>query len=82
MSEPDARAGDESDELAARLLSAHRLLAGLRVAAEERIRLNLRFVAICTSLKMPGSSRDSCALRLDQLMAEAEQAEANCAERV
>jgi hypothetical protein len=67
----------EPDELAARLLNAHRLLAGLRVSPEARVRLNLRLVGICTSLKVPGSSQAACARRLDELMAEAEQAQAN-----
>jgi hypothetical protein len=82
MSDSDAREGAPPDELAGRLRDAHRLLAGLRVPAEVRIRLNLRLVAICTTLKMTDSSKEGCARRLDQLLREAEQEEANSGDEV
>ncbi len=64
------------DALAARLLAAHRALAALGTESDARIRLHLRFMAICTSLKMPGANRARGAQRLDRLMADAEQARA------
>jgi hypothetical protein len=64
--EPAAKATGAA--LAASLLTAHRALAGLNVASDARIRLNLRFMAICTSLKLPGANPASCARRLDRLM--------------
>jgi hypothetical protein len=67
--------GPEPGDLAVRLLVAQRALARLDVPPEVRIKFNLRFMAICTSLKLPGASPASCARRLDRLMAEAEQAE-------
>lgn len=81
---PPAPAGESaelatSDPLAARLLATQRLLAALDPASEVRIRLNLRFTAICTAVKTPGSSRSSCLDRLDSLAAEAEQARHNAA---
>jgi len=39
-----------------------------------RVRLHLRFMAICTSLKMPGANRARGAQRLDRLIADAERA--------
>ena len=72
----------EPDELAVRLLDARRMLAGLRVPDDVRIRLSLRLVAICTALKMPDSSKSACALRLDQFLADARQAEAHSAGEV
>ena len=38
------------------------------------MKLHLRFMAICTSLKMPGASQVRGAQRLDRLMADAERA--------
>jgi hypothetical protein len=64
--EPAAKATGEA--LAARLLATHRALARLNVASDVRLRLNLRFMAICTSLKLPGANPASCASRLDRLM--------------
>jgi hypothetical protein len=80
-SEPDearlrADAAD-GDALAARLLAAQRVLVALNVDSEVRSRLQLRFMAICTSLKMPGASRSRGARRLDLLMADAERAGRN-----
>ena len=68
--------GAECDELAAKLLAAHRALATLGTESDARIRLHLRFMAICTSLKLPGANRARGAQRLDRLMADAEQAQA------
>jgi hypothetical protein len=83
--EPGGRAatGDElaARRLAAQLLAAQRLLAHLSAPPEVRIRLNLRFMAICTSLKMPGCRAAGGADRLERLMADAEQA-ANSGEEV
>jgi len=62
------------DALAERLLAVQRVLTTLSADSEARIRLNLRFMAICTSLKTPGASRTRGLRRLDQLMADAERA--------
>ena len=70
-----------SDELAASLLAAHRALATLGTESDARIRLHLRFMAICTSLKLPGANRARGAQRLDRLMADAEKARAGGRER-
>ncbi len=67
----DAAAGDP---LAARMLAVHRTLEALSADSDARIRLHLRFMAICTSLKMPGANRVRGAQRLDRLMADAQQA--------
>ena len=64
----------DGDALAARLLAVQRTLCGLDVDPEARMRLHLRFMAICTSLKMPGASQVRGAERLDRLMADAERA--------
>ncbi len=64
----------EGDTLAARLLAVQRLLRGLNVDQDMRIKLHLRFMAICTSLKMPEANLPNCAQRLDRLMADAERA--------
>jgi hypothetical protein len=65
---------DGDDALAARLLAAQRVLCALNVDPEVRTRLHLRFMAICTSLKMPAANRIRGAQRLEQLMADAERA--------
>jgi hypothetical protein len=65
---------DGDDALAARLLAAQRVLCALNVDPEVRMRLHLRFMAICTSLKMPAANRIRGAQRLEQLMADAERA--------
>lgn len=62
------------DALAGRLLAAQRLIAALTFNPEERIRLQLRFIAICTALKLPGASKARGARRLDRLMADARRA--------
>lgn len=66
--------GPPGDALAARLLAAQRALSALNVDPETRLRLHLRYMAICTSLKMPGADKARGASRLDRLMADAEQA--------
>jgi hypothetical protein len=68
-----------ADLLAARLLAVQRALsalAALGADSEEYLRLNHRFMAICTASKMPGASRIRCIRRLNELMAEAEQVRA------
>jgi len=66
----EAAAGDA---LAARLLAAHHAVAAL-ADPDVRARLHLRFMAICTSLKMPGANRVKGARRLDRLIIDAERA--------
>jgi hypothetical protein len=69
-------ASDDADPLAARLLAVQRALAALTALgadSEARLRLNNRFMAICTALKMPDASRIRCIRRLNELLAEAEQ---------
>ena len=63
-----------ADALAAKLLAVQRLLSALDVGPDVRLRLHLRYMAICTSLKLPAASRTLGALKLDQLMADAERA--------
>ncbi|HWF80891.1 MAG TPA: hypothetical protein VN695_09915 [Streptosporangiaceae bacterium] len=70
---PDSDDSDVSgDVLAEKLLAVQRFLAALNADSEVRIRLNLRFMAICTSLKTPGSSRARGLRRLDRLITDAE----------
>jgi hypothetical protein len=79
VSEPEPDPESEAtvgDALAARLLAAQRVLASLDASSDARIRLSLRFMAICTSLKLPGASRASCTRRLDRLLADAGQVQA------
>ena len=75
QSGPGSRA-DGEDALAARLLAAQRVLCTLNVDPDVRTKLHLRFMAICTSLKMPAANRIRGAQRLEQLMADAERARA------
>jgi hypothetical protein len=83
VSEPEPHEDDVSgDVLAEKLLAVQRLLAALNADSEVRIRLNLRFMAICTSLKTPGSSRARGLRRLDRLMADAEQARGDAGDEV
>jgi hypothetical protein len=65
---------DGDDALAARLLAAQRALCTLNADPDVRMRLQLRLMAICTSLKMPAANRIRGAQRLEQLMADAERA--------
>lgn len=77
--EPGAQAA--GDVLASRLLAAQRLLCALEMAEDAqderdsgdvRLRLQLRYAAICTSLKLPAADRARAAERLDRLIADAE----------
>jgi hypothetical protein len=63
-----------ADALAARLLAVQRLLCVLDVDPDVWIRLHLRYMAICASLKLPAANRARGAMRLDHLMADAERA--------
>jgi hypothetical protein len=72
-----AAAAAADDELAARLLAAHRFLSTLDVDQDVRIGLHLRFMAICSSLKVPEANRVRGAERLDRLLADAERARGN-----
>ena len=60
------------DTLAARLLAAQRMLCELDTDSDARLRLQLRYAAICTSLKLPSADRARGAERLDRLIADAE----------
>jgi hypothetical protein len=66
------------DALAARLLAAQRVLCALEMAEDAkdtrdvRLKLQLRYAAICTSLKLPAADRARAAERLDRLIADAE----------
>ncbi|HKR68122.1 MAG TPA: hypothetical protein VJT16_04715 [Streptosporangiaceae bacterium] len=71
-SEPGQGARAAGDTLAARLLAAQRLLCSLEMDDDVRLRLQLRFAAICTSLKLPSADRDRLARRLDRLIADVE----------
>jgi hypothetical protein len=77
-SEPAARPSAEqiaqpsTDELAAKLLAVQRVLRRLKADPDVRMKLHLRFMAICSSLKMPQADRLKGVQRLDRLMAEAE----------
>lgn len=64
------------DPLAATLLAAQRLLSRLDVDPDVKIRLHLRYLAICTSLKMPAVNRARGAERLERLIADARAARA------
>jgi hypothetical protein len=61
--------------LAARLLAAQRLLATLTADPEVRLRLQARFIAICTALRLPGASEVRGVSRLDRLLADARRAQ-------
>jgi hypothetical protein len=68
-----------ADPLAARLLAVQLALSALAAPvadSEAYLRLNQRFLAICTASKMPGASRIRCIRRLNELMAEADQVRA------
>jgi hypothetical protein len=76
-SEPDSRGLDAqaaNDPLAGRLLAARRALNAPDIDPDVRARLHLRFMAICTSLKMPAANRGRLAQRLDRLIADAQSA--------
>jgi hypothetical protein len=71
-SEPEPGARPGGDTLAARLLVAQRLLCSLEMEGDVRLRLQLRYAAICTSLKLPTVDRDRLTRRLDRLIADIE----------
>jgi hypothetical protein len=70
--QPGQGAQAAGDTLAARLLAAQRLLCAPHMDSDVRLRLQLRYAAICTSLKLPSADRVRGAERLDRLIAEAE----------
>jgi len=74
QSGPGSAQSASEDVLAEKLRAVQRVLANLNADSELQIRLNLRFMAICTSLKMPGANAVRGIRRLDRLMADAEQA--------
>jgi hypothetical protein len=59
------------DALADKLLAVRRVLATLNADSDAQIQLNLRFMAICTSLKRPGADAVRGINRLDRLIADA-----------
>jgi hypothetical protein len=59
------------DALAERLRAAQRLLCEPSIDPDVRLRLQLRYAAICTSLKLPAADRERAAQRLDRLIADA-----------
>gem|GEM_PF-2719316 len=68
------RAGATAHTLADRLLAAQRGIATLHVDSDVRMRLQLRLMAICTALKVPGASVARGARRLDRLIADTDRA--------
>jgi hypothetical protein len=65
-----------ADEMAARLLTAQRLLGSCVLAGDDRVRLQRRLVAIGDALKVPGADAARGAWRLDGLLADIAQAAA------
>jgi len=63
-----------ADEISGRLLLAHRLLCSSGLAADDRIRLQRRLVAIGDASKVPGADVARGAWRLDRLLADIAQA--------
>ena len=70
--QPGRGAQAAGDTLAARLLAAQRLLCARDMDGDVRLKLQLRYAAICTSLKLPSADRVRGAERLDRLIADAE----------
>lgn len=70
--QPGQGAQAAADALAARLLAAQSLLCAPDMDGDVRLRLQLRYAAICTSLKSPSADRVRGAERLDRLIADAE----------
>ena len=70
--QPGPAAQAAGDALAERLRAVQRLLCTLDMNPDVRLRLQLRYAAICTSLKLPSADRDRGAERLDRLIADAE----------
>lgn len=64
-----------ADEMAGRLLIAQRLLCFSGLAADDRIRLQRRLVAIGDAAKVPGADAARGAWRLDRLLADIAQAQ-------
>ncbi len=71
---PETGSRATADPLAARLLAAQRLLCAPDIDPDIRLKLQLRFAAICTSLKLPAVDRARGAERLEGLIADAERA--------
>jgi hypothetical protein len=61
---------DGPNEMADRLLMAHRLLGSCGLADDDRVRLQRRLVAISDALKVPGADVARGAWRLDRLLAD------------
>jgi hypothetical protein len=70
--QPGRGAQPAGDTLADRLLAAQRLLCARDMDGDVRLKLQLRYAAICTSLKLPSADRVRGAERLDRLIADAE----------
>ena len=70
--QPGQGAQAAGDTLAARLLAAQRLLRARDMDGDVRLKLQVRYAAICTSLKLPPADRVRGAERLDRLIADAE----------
>jgi hypothetical protein len=64
-----------TDEMAGQLLIAQRLLCSSGLAADDRIRLQRRLVAIGDAAKVPGADAARGAWRLDRLLADIAQAQ-------
>ena len=60
--------GGRAEDMAERLRIAQRLLGSAALAADARIRLQRRLVAICDALKTPGADMARSARRLDVLL--------------
>jgi len=60
--------GGRAEDMAERLRIAQRLLGSAALAADARIRLQRRLVAICDALKTPGADMARSAWRLDLLL--------------
>ncbi len=71
---PEPGAGATADPLATRLLAAQRAICTPDMDPDIRLKLQLRFAAICTSLKLPAVDRARGAERLEGLIADAERA--------
>jgi hypothetical protein len=65
-----------ADEMARQLLIAQRLLCSSSLAAQDRIRLQRRLVAVGDAVKIPGADLARGAWRLDRLLADIAQAHA------
>jgi hypothetical protein len=70
-----------ADEIAARLLTAQRLLGSCGLAGDDLVRLQRRLAAIGDALKVPGADAARGAWRLDRLLADIAQAAPGAADR-